>query len=131
MDISNLLIGRRLANREAGTKKVTAIEAEAHRRNGEARPDFPIAVVVAGLIKEHWRDYLLHGFRERKLRTALLVVMVAWVAKRRIPRRSSRKRSRRPSNPQPLRRNRFSKSRLPCAARQDMTHRDQETVRHK
>ncbi|MBV8336733.1 MAG: hypothetical protein JO358_15110 [Alphaproteobacteria bacterium] len=36
MDIANLLIGRRLANREAGTKKVTAIEAEAHRRNGEA-----------------------------------------------------------------------------------------------
>jgi amino acid transporter len=52
----------------------------------EQRPGCPIAVVVPELIKEHWWDYLLHSFRARRLRTALLrhggpnliVVMVPW-----------------------------------------------------
>jgi amino acid transporter len=50
------------------------------------RPDFPIAVIIPELVKEHWWDYLLHSYRARQLRTALLrdggpnlvVVMVPW-----------------------------------------------------
>ncbi len=50
------------------------------------RPDCPIAVIIPELVKEHWWDYLLHSYRARQLRTALLchggpnlvVVMVPW-----------------------------------------------------
>lgn len=50
------------------------------------QPDCPIAVIIPELVKEHWWDYLLHSFRARQLRTALLrhggpnlmVVMVPW-----------------------------------------------------
>jgi Amino acid permease len=59
-------------------KQVTELAAE--------QPDRPIAVVIPEIVKTHWWDYLLHSFRARRLRTALLrdggpnlvVVMVPW-----------------------------------------------------
>jgi len=59
-------------------KHVSEIEKSRHGRS--------IAVVIPELVKEHWWDYLLHSYRTRRLRLALLrhggpnlaVVIVPW-----------------------------------------------------
>jgi len=68
----------------AGHKPPQLVLLDAHYRRIEGpllklvaatekdNPDRQIAVLVPQLVKEHWWQYLLHGYRARRLRTALL-----------------------------------------------------------